>query len=349
MEQPKEQKIRTKAKVPEKHTELFHYTSIASLKGILATNSLWATKTTHLNDQSEMELIWPPMAEQFVQQYEAEMLNFLQRNPDAKRVVDSKGGVARIANADGSAIVNEMRLKLVGDENTPSVAPKYVVSFATHSSDSPHDEYHRANGMLSQWRAYGDDKPVAIVFGAAGLHELLQEESVRFLYWPLLMGEAIYLEKDLSLEECFPGLFSSLRTCARNFIESKDGDLLQDILPNAYVKASVACARLKHFGFHEEQECRIVAGALTGPFRELLSAAGTENLKTVKEVHHRRGRSSQIPYVALFDDLGRDLPIRRVIVGPSRNQDAHYEAVRRLVKSRGIPVQKSETPYVGSA
>ena len=349
MQQRKEQKIAKEGTVPERHKELFHYTSISALKGILETNSLWATKTTHLNDQSEMELIWPPMEEQVIEQYEAEILDFLQRNPDLKEVINNLGGVDHIAKEDGSRIVGEMHLKLVGNDETPSVAPQYVVSFATHSSDSPRDEYHRANGMLSQWRAYGGDKPVAIVFDTAGIDKLLQAESEHFLFWPLLIGDAIYLETDLSLIERFPSLFSSLSACARNFIEPRDRESLQRLMTQAYDEASRVCALLKHFGFHEEQECRIVAGATTDALRELLATAGTETPKPAKEVRHRRGHSGGIPYVALFDDLGQDLPIKRIIVGPSRNQDAQFREVRELVNRRGIQVQKSETPYVGSA
>lgn len=296
-----------------------------------------------------MELIWPSMRKQVFEEYKAEILDYVQRFPEVKGTFAELGGVDQIAQEEASKWVGEMHLKLVGDDETPSIAPQYVVSFATHSSDSLRDEYHRNNGMLSQWRAYGGNEPVAIVFDAAGFHELLLEEDARFLYWPLLMAVVTYLERDLILEEYFPDLFDSLRTCARNFIEPRDGDFLQDVLPKAYEQASVACARLKHYGFHEEQECRIVAGATTGPLRERLSAEGTETQRSVKEVHHRCGRFGPIPYVALFDELGQDLPINRIIVGPSRDQAAHYEAVRRLVMNRGIPVQKSETPYVGSA
>ena len=349
MQKRKEQKLAKGGKVSKRHKKLFHYTSISALKGILETNSLRATKTTHLNDQSEMELIWPSMEEQVIEQYEAEILDFLQRYPDLKRMIAKKGGVTHVAKEDGSRIVGEMHLKLVGDDETASIAPKYVVSFATHSGTSLSDDYHRAHGMLSQWRAYGGDQPVAIVFDTAGIDALLRAENGRFFYWPLLIGDAIYLEKDLSLKDWFPGLFSSLRACARNFIEPKDGDILQDLLAKAYEATSQVCALLKHFGFHEEHECRIVAGAMTEPLRKLLAADGTENLQTAKEVHHRRGRSGLIPYVALFDDLGQDLPIKRIIVGPSRNQDAHFEEVRKLVNRRGIQVHKSETPYVGSA
>lgn len=349
MGQPNKQNIVEKGKVAERHKELFHYTSITALKGILATNSLWATKTTHLNDRSEMELIWPSMEEQVFEQYKAEILDYVQRYPVVKGTFAELGGVDQIAKEEASRMVSGMHLKLVGNDETPGIVPKYVVSFATHSSDSPQDKYHRTNGMLSQWRAYGRDKPVAIVFDASGLHELLHDEVARFLYWTPVLGEVTYLDKDLSLKECFPDLFDALRTCARNFIEPRDGDFLQDVLPKAYEQASVACARLKHYGFHEEQECRIVVEALPEPLRERLSAEGTKTQRSVKEVHRRRGCFGPIPYVALFDDLGKDLPINRIIVGPSRDQAAHYEAVRRLVKSRGIPVQKSETPYVGSA
>ena len=53
----------TEPKVSEVHRELFHYTSMAALEGILKTNTLWATRIDHLNDSSEMELIWPLIKE----------------------------------------------------------------------------------------------------------------------------------------------------------------------------------------------------------------------------------------------------------------------------------------------
>ena len=250
--------------VPERHKELFHYTTISALKGILDTNSLWATKTTHLNDQSETELIWPSMEQQVIEQYQSEILGFIERNPEAIVVIDRMGGVSQVANADGSRIVGEMHLKLVGDDDTPSIAPKFIVSFATHSNDSPRDEYHRANGMLSQWRAYCGDEPVAIIFDAVGIDRLLRAENQRYFYWPLLIGDTVYLEKDLSLKNRFPSLFSSLRACARNFIEPRDRESLEDLMPKAYQEASDVCALLKHFGFHEEKECRIVVGGNDG-------------------------------------------------------------------------------------
>jgi len=353
MRKRKEEKEST---VPDRHKELFHYTSISALKGILKTNSLWATKTTHLNDQSELELIWPLMKKQIIEQYEAEILDFLRHHPELKGQIDRMGGVSRVANADGSRIVGEMRSKLVGDDDTPSIVPKYVVSFATHSSDSASDEYHRTNGMLSQWRAYGGSEPVAIVFDTAGIDRLLRAEDERYLYWPLLIGDALYRVKDLSLKDHFPGLLHSLHACARNFIECarnciepKDSEPLQKFMSQAFQEASDVCALVKHFGFHEEQECRIVVGALTNWLRDMLAANGTENPNPVKEVRHRSGCSGLIPYVALFEDLSQDLPIKRIIVGPSVNQGAHFKAVLELANGRSIQVRKSETPYVGSA
>ena len=45
--------------IEEEHRELFHYTSIKALTEILESNNLWATKSTYLNDSSEIDRIWP--------------------------------------------------------------------------------------------------------------------------------------------------------------------------------------------------------------------------------------------------------------------------------------------------
>ena len=76
--------------------------------------------------------------------------------------------------------------------------------------------------------------------------------------------------------------------------------------------------------------------------------------KASRDICHRTGVCGSIPYVKLFENLGRKLPIpiSRILVGPSKNQNANFEAVHelsgRLTKNQGIKVQRSEIPYVGS-
>ncbi len=48
--------------VSERHPELFHYTSLKALEGILKTGELWATHAKHLNVSSELELMWDKIA-----------------------------------------------------------------------------------------------------------------------------------------------------------------------------------------------------------------------------------------------------------------------------------------------
>ena len=335
--------------IHQKHPELFHYTSIPALKGILETNSLWATRATHLNDSSELELIWPSITRQFIKHYNKGSRIFLQRNPEVERDVDGSGGVSKIAKADGSRIVNEMHLQLVGDEDYPSHSPIFVVSFATHGGKSQRNKYHRRHGMLSQWRGYGGDEGVAIVFDTAQIEKLLQSEDRLFLYWPLRISKVIYFEKDISLRKHFSSLFETLETCARNFIEPKDKEPLESLVTRAFSELSWEFGRLKHVGFHEERECRIIVGATRESLREKLAALGEKNLKPVKETHLRHGHLTSIPYIRLFEDLGKNLPIKRIIIGPSKNQKDNLEKVHELAGSRGIKVQKSGTPYVGSA
>ena len=46
--------------------------------------------------------------------------------------------------------------------------------------DKQEKEYHRNNGMLSQWRGYGGRDCVAIVFETSGLEKLMQREREEF-------------------------------------------------------------------------------------------------------------------------------------------------------------------------
>lgn len=52
--------------------------------------------------------------------------------------------------------------------------------------------------------------------------------------------------------------------------------------------------------------------------------------------------------VVLFDGLGEKLPIRRVIVGPSIDQERNLSHARSLL-GPDVPVVLSETPYVDRA
>ena len=333
----------------DKHQELFHYTSISALKGILETNSLWATEAMHLNDSSELQLMWDKIAPPIRNIYEKEVKKYRCRHPEHNERIKAVGGAASIAELDGPTMVNVLRSQVLGDGAAPAHVRFFVASFTTHSGSNEHDPYHIDHGMLSQWRSYGRDDGVAIIFDAKGIEELIQTESEVFQYWPSLFKDVFYVAKDEPLENHFPQLFQSIRSFVHEFInnpmepnaDGPTGSSLNQVI----VEFGRVLPLLKHAGFHEERECRIVVGVESTLIREMQANTGGNE----KTIHNRRGPCGSIPYVSLFEDYSQVLPIKRIIVAPSRKQDTNFQKARGLAKGRGIKVQKSDTPFAGSA
>jgi hypothetical protein len=100
----------------------------------------------------------------------------------------------------------------------------------------------------------------------------------------------------------------------------------------------------KHQGFMEESEIRTV---MVPGSRRVSDQIVKENpgvtLKPLKEVERDdRGRN----FITLFRGLGLKLPIRRIIIGPSRHQTENMEKAKLLVGDT-VPIHPSETPYIG--
>ena len=187
----------------------------------------------------------------------------------------------------------------------------------------------------------------AVVFDTKELEQLLERECERFEYWPCLIGDVIYDKEDVDLPERFPELSNKLKSFVQNFIENKDDRAVEKIIRDFALDLYLAAVMLKHRAFNEERECRIVAAPTPESFRDRF-AEHDVSPKAFKKVHFR-GVCGSIPYIRLFEDLDAELPIKRIVVGPSRNQAANLEMVRSLVGTKEVVVQASEIPYVGSA
>lgn len=334
--------------------EIFHYTTISALRGILKDNSLWATHAAHLNDTSETKLIWPWFTQKMIRHYEREIRDLLNSNPDPDALkLTSRGesNLVHLARHDGTAIANEMRTTLLGDGSTLGNAPPFVVSFTTHEGESEREKYHRKNGMLSQWRGYGGNEGVAIVFDTKGLEALLQKECDFFEYWPSCASveRVAYNWQEVPLDVHFPKLSEALQIFVKTFIVQISNEaVVLDSMGKLYDYFVQPVSLLKHIGFHEEQEYRIVVGVTPQALSDKLARAGQDNIKFRKEIHSRQGACGLVPYIRLFEHCRENLPIVRVIVGPSRNQNANLRTVQDLTTARGIAVQVSETPFVES-
>jgi hypothetical protein len=101
---------------------------------------------------------------------------------------------------------------------------------------------------------------------------------------------------------------------------------------------------LKHVGFKEESEYRIVALCN----RPTNMKRRPDDKRAIKEIRFRsRQDGSAIPYIALYEGLQKPLPIKAVIVGPHAQQENQRLAVELLFERYeiGTEVRVSETPF----
>ena len=333
--------------VSEEHPELFHYTRMDGLRGILETNRLWATHASHLNDSSELMLLWPKLKEVCIAQVEKAISRYAEHNPDRTDEITALGGPAELASKDGATFVDIMRSLLFGNNESPGMAIPFVSSFSTHRN-----EHHCEHGMLSQWRGYAGDDGVAIVFNTKQLEDLLRAESDQFKSSRCVLQEAVYLVDEVDLRGQFSVLFHAVELFADHLIGGLDPEegRVQKNTECLQMELFAAATRLKHFAFQEEQECRIVVGV---PHREHHAALGIlAGDGQAREIHHRPSSSGSVPYIRLFEGIDKKLPISRILIGPSRNQEANFEMacdlISRHYKDENIQIKKSEIPYVSS-
>ena len=116
--------------------------------------------------------------------------------------------------------------------------------------------------------------------------------------------------------------------------------ILSDKSLDAYILPFIETVPfLKTRRFEEEQEYRLVASATRQ------SLAGQDSRSPIKVYFREGAAGALVPYLKLFETLGAKLPIKKIIVGPHRNQENQYNAARLLLDQNGIdaPVLRSDT------
>jgi hypothetical protein len=175
------------------------------------------------------------------------------------------------------------------------------------------------------------------------MSELLQREFATHLYTHIELAEVEYATDDFEA-----GAFcGDLINLSDDFIvEMIDGG--SPAMSGVAFEAFISCATLlKHQGFKEEREVRIVAIPGTYSLRQrLLAIHPGVPLPPINQIRTRIGRHGQSRYVRLFESLNEKLPLKRVIVGPSRNQEENTRKVLELLGSEAT-VTCSATPFLG--
>lgn len=328
-------------KVSEAYPELQHYTGWRGLTGILKSQSLWAFRYDSLNDPTEIVHAQKFLARELFE-------------PFRKIVLDN--GAAPRALFEGPLGDGIIQAKLMGwivtayqetfyldaDESCPFCIP-YVVSMCGLAEDM---DYERENGLLSLWRGYrGKDHSdkntggiYAVVFDTQKLEVQLNVESLKYQFQDIKFCDVHYDREPLSARKQFESAIADIQTLW------KPGDPTEQT-NQAFRRFLEVICRMKHRAFFEEKEVRIVAYPVYPDFPSKMRIKGIKYqtygrlLKPILSFENK-------PYLDILSDNPDPLPIKKIIVGPSPNQNAELQRLTQLVDGR-IEIKASETPYRG--
>ncbi len=322
------------------HRELHHYTDWVGLKGIVESRQLWATRWDGLNDSSEIEYFRTFAAKALAARIRRIAIKATRDSLRQKLFIKKSGGYVKGAQQDAEGMLDALyRITFKAGRSGEPFAPPYIFSLCGHRDD----DYAREHGLLSQWRGYGGEQRYALVFDARKLSETLQREWKQYEYAHLSIGDVIYNEASLDFPKRFLTLLDSLGEAWRSGLE-EDQRLA---VGKAFSPLMGSAPRFKHRGFREELEVRIVAAPISAPLLDYLQAETNKNsVKAIKSFYQRARDLRQVHFLKLFEDSKKQLPLRRIIVGPSADQKRHAEAAKKLVRGK-VPINFSETPYIG--
>ena len=231
---------------------VFHYTDAAGLLGILGSESLFATDYRYLNDVAEKGVVrnlLMPILESEVAEITPKLIQ--------KGWLDKKFYEQHGLSAHAGEAASMYRSIMTGTDN---VTPLFVLSFCRHEEGS----HAFAHGLLSQWRGYAGSGGFAIEFEEQQLGSLMKAENEKYAY-VLLKSDDVLYEKYETLfdKDLYKGVAGEL---TRIIFEEAGIDISavtgrKDV--DAIIPSIIATAPfLKHRGFSEEREYRIIASCV---------------------------------------------------------------------------------------
>jgi len=189
----------------------------------------------------------------------------------------------------------------------------------------------QGDDMLSQWRAYGaNGNGVSICMSPNGFEDHTGLQPFGFLsIWNVFYEP--HQQKQI-IERAIENTYNQFSALPPEEIAKKAKDVIDFFVPT-----------FKHEGFKEEQEWRMIFAP---------AAVGGVNPR------YRAARDMLIPYYSLKDLIVSQgavdaaqwrLPIKRVLIGPSRHRALNKASAESLLSDNGYsrPVDTSATPYRG--
>jgi hypothetical protein len=199
------------------------------------------------------------------------------------------------------------------------------IRFSTYiTSISEHDDTEDTHGRLSMWRGFGGGNVarVALVLKlpitAVGATEELK----------IMVSPVAYLQEN-DVQNELNAVIKNIENSA-GFIQSVDRQLVVNCV---YVMLMAGVVCMKHVGFLEEREWRIVYGPKRMP--SPLMESSTETIGGVPQVIHKIPLDVRVSPNLADIDLARLFD--RLIIGPSPYPWAMYEAFVGALVESGVP------------
>lgn len=321
--------------------ELYHYTGIHGLKGIIESQTLWATHYKYLNDAEEIIHFRDRLPEILRPIFEN---IFSGLNPQQKQLLLDKYRSLDIALTEEPKKLTTImyNVTFTGTNNEPPIAEPYISSFCTIDKT---DERIANDGLLSQWRGYGVQGGYVIIFDTQGLIELLHEEGKKWGYSAVFAGDVVYRSAtDAEMRAEFGKHIDVIQGSWEEALRVQDSKPLK----KTYTPFVACACRYKHGGFAEEREFRIVVV----PTPQIAKKEG-KTILPKKPVNCFLRNGTAVPYLNLFEGItgssGKQLPIKHIIVGPHPEKEKRKIAVKKLLSQNNIQadVSVSAIPYLG--
>ncbi len=191
--------------------------------------------------------------------------------------------------------------------------------------------FSEADDSLPQWRAYGSSASgFAIGFDPEGLAKALEKRRTREKY-SMRIGRCRYkkLEQNKIAKLIVEQALQENRGLTEIDTIRQFGGYIGQIL-HQYAPI------IKHNSFKDEQEWRVIIGPIS---------------PRNKCIDHRPGTSMLIPYykLSLKDEKGQ-LPLKRIVIGPTPHKKQSVSSVKGFLKNLGYPdnaveVVPSKVPF----
>lgn len=330
-----------KQNIYEKHAELFHYTNLKGVEGILASQNLRATHYRFLNDSSEVQLMRSELSERLYPFIKEEVLKIFRRpSHKIKEKIRRAGGTIKVAREEAERIaITFYRTAFENTISGPALAIPYITSFCSHTSDG---SYEQKNGLLSQWRGYAEGG-YAIVFDTKKLCDLYTLEWDQYFYSTALIGDVVYQHDERAFREEFGEAIKKIEDEFPKYLETGAWNV-SGMFPDIVSMYT----RLKHCGFYEEREVRAILFPMNKEIEDAHKSTNPNYVRPDRKMKEILKRDDGGMYIETLG-LGKNnnLPIKRIIIGPQKGDiNVAKRKLEELVGKRRIEVHCSETPLI---